>query len=127
MAPSPRVECEQCHPVLAVPDVRAAAEFYAGKLGFVVAFPEGDPPTFAGVNLGRVQVFLTAGEPAPGECSVYFVVGAADELHEYNRANGVEVVQAPADQPYRLREYTVRDLFGYHLTFGHRLSSARCE
>jgi len=55
----PHIECEQRHATLSVSDVGAAAEFYATKLGFTPAFTEGAPPTFAGVNLGHVQIFLT--------------------------------------------------------------------
>src|SRR6266852_857990 len=118
---APKVDCEQQHPSLAVPDIPAAAEFYRTKLGFFVAFTWGDPPTMAGVNLGHVQIFLEQGTPSPTGCSVYFVVGDADELYEFQRASGVEVVQLPGDRPYGLRDYTVRDLNGYALTFGHRL------
>ena len=117
----PQIECEQHHATLSVSDVRGAADFYANKLGFTVAFIEGDPPTFAGVNLGHVQIFLTKGTPAPEGCSVYFVVGDADALYEFHRANGVQVVGAPQDQAYGLRDYAVRDLNGYCLNFGHRL------
>jgi catechol 2,3-dioxygenase-like lactoylglutathione lyase family enzyme len=120
----PQVECEQHHACLAVSDVRAAAEFYTTKLGFQLAFMEGDPPSMAGVNLGGVQVFLEQGTPSPKGCSVYFVVGDADELHEYHRSRGVEIAQPLDDRPYELRDYTVRDLHGYHLSFGHRLLSA---
>jgi catechol 2,3-dioxygenase-like lactoylglutathione lyase family enzyme len=120
----PHIDCEQHHATLSVRDVRAAAEFYANKLGFIVAFTEGEPPTFAGVNLDRVQIFLSRGTPAPQGCSAYFVVGDADQLYEFHRANGVEIVEAPRDQPYHLREYTVRDLDGYYLNFGHRLGRA---
>jgi catechol 2,3-dioxygenase-like lactoylglutathione lyase family enzyme len=109
---------------LSVSDVRAAAEFYENKLGFSVAFTEGDPPTFAGVNLDCVQIFLSKGTPAPQGCSVYFVVGNADELYEFHRANGVDVAVTPRDQPYGLRDYAVRDLDGYYLNFGHRLSKS---
>jgi catechol 2,3-dioxygenase-like lactoylglutathione lyase family enzyme len=52
---APKVDCEQQHPSLAVPDIPAAAEFYRTKLGFFVAFTWGDPPTMAGVTLGHVQ------------------------------------------------------------------------
>ena len=117
----PHIYCEQHHAILSVSDVRVAAEFYATKLGFTVAFTEGDPPRFAGINLGDVQIFLRKGTPCPEGCSVYFVVGNADELCEFHRANGVEVVEAPEDRPYELRDYTVRDLSGHYLTFGHRL------
>jgi catechol 2,3-dioxygenase-like lactoylglutathione lyase family enzyme len=120
----PRVECEQQHASFAVSDVPAAVEFYTRKLGFRLGFTWGEPPTFAGVNLGQVQMFLEKGEPRPEGCSVYFVVGDADELCAFQRANGVEVVVPPDDRAYELRDYTVRDLHGYRLTFGHRLLGA---
>jgi catechol 2,3-dioxygenase-like lactoylglutathione lyase family enzyme len=120
----PRVECELHHPSLPVSDVLAAAEFYQKNLGFEEGFTWGDPPTMAGVNLGNVQVFLHQGTPNPAGCSLYFVVGDADELYEFQRGNGVEIVEPPADRPWELRDYTVRDLHGYRLTFGHYLLNA---
>ena len=86
----PHVDCERHHANLAVTDVRVAAEFYTKKLGFTLGFTWGDPPTMAGLNLGEVQIFLRQGTPSPEGCSVYFVVGNADELYEFHRANGVE-------------------------------------
>ena len=121
---TPDVECEMHHTTLVVSDVRAAAEFYANRLGFRVAFTEGDPPHFAGINIGSVQIFLEQGTPNPQGCSVYFVVGDADELHAFHKAKGVEIIEAPEDRPYELRDYGVRDLHGYHLRFGHRLFNA---
>jgi catechol 2,3-dioxygenase-like lactoylglutathione lyase family enzyme len=112
------------HTVLVVSDVREAVDFYTTRLGFWCAFTEGDPPTFAGVNLGHVQVFLEQGTPNPAGCSVYFVVGDADELHAFQKAQGVAVDEPPADRPYELRDYAVRDLHGYRLRFGHRLYNA---
>jgi catechol 2,3-dioxygenase-like lactoylglutathione lyase family enzyme len=121
---TPHVDCEQHHPTLSASDVLTAADFYTEKLGFSLGFTWGDPPTMAGVNLGEVQIFLEQGTPNPQGCSVYFVIGDADELHEFQRANGVEVMEPPEDRPYGLRDYTVRDLSGYALTFGHRLPDA---
>lgn len=117
----PEVECEQEHAALAVSDVAAAVEFYTKKLGFRVGFTWGDPPEMAGVNLGNVQMFLELGAPSPQGCSVYFVVGNADELYEFQRAAGVDIVEPPRDKPYGLRDYRIRDLYGYQLTFGHHL------
>jgi catechol 2,3-dioxygenase-like lactoylglutathione lyase family enzyme len=117
----PQVECEQHHAGLSVSDVRKAVEFYTTKLGFAEGFLWGDPPTIAGVNLGQVQMFLEHGTPNPAGCSVYFVVGNADELYEFQRANGVDIVETPADQPWGMRAYRVRDLHGYSLGFGHRI------
>jgi catechol 2,3-dioxygenase-like lactoylglutathione lyase family enzyme len=117
---APRVECQQQHPSLAVSDVLAAADFYTKKLGFFVAFTWGDPPTMAGVNLGHVQIFLEQGTPAPKGCSVYFVIGDTDEfvageataasltaLYEFQRANGVEVVQSPGDRPWGVQFHDI--------------------
>ncbi len=120
---APQVDVEQYHATLRVADLSAAIEFYTTQLGFLHAFSWGEPPTMAGVNLGQSQVFLEAGTPTPQGCSLYFVVGNADELYEFHRTNGVPIVEAPGDRPWELRDYSVRDLDGYALTFGHRIPS----
>src|SRR5512139_2825907 len=102
---APEVECEQQHPSLAVTDVRTAVEFYTTALGFHPGFLWGDPPTMAAVTLGRVQLFLEQGTPGPGGCAVYFVIGNADELYEFQRAQGVAVLEPPGDRPDGLRDY----------------------
>src|SRR4051812_681029 len=98
----PHIDCEQQHPSLAVGDVLAAADFYSNKLGFSISFTWGEPPSMAGVNLGHVQVFLEQGTPSPNGISVYFVVGDADELYDFHRANGVEILVEPGDRRYGL-------------------------
>ncbi len=123
-AAPPEVECEQQHAELFVSDIPAAVDFYTRKLGFKLAFTAGDPPHMAGVNLGNVQMFLQKGTPNPAGCTVYFVVGNADELFAFQRANGVEIIQEPGDREYGLRDYHVRDLHGYVLGFGHHLFNA---
>src|SRR5437763_7031585 len=115
----PFVECEQTHAGLAVSDITAAVEFYTQKLGFKLAFTWGDPPAFAGVNLGRMQMFLQKGTPDPKGCSVFFLVGDADQLYEFHRSNGVEVAHEIGDREYGIRDYSVCDLHGYHLSLGH--------
>lgn len=122
-SPRPFIECEQIHAGLAVSDIPTAVDFYVGKLGFHRAFTWGEPPTFAGMNFGNVQVFLAKGTPTPSSetGAVYFVVGNADQLYEFHRANGVDIAEPIDDRPYGLRDYAVRDLHGYHLVFGHHL------
>jgi catechol 2,3-dioxygenase-like lactoylglutathione lyase family enzyme len=124
MANAPKVDCETQHPTLAVSDVGAAVQYYTERLGFELGFDWGNPPTMAGVNLGEAQVFLEKGTPCPQGCGIYFVIGDADELYEFQRSRGVEVVEPPNERQYGLRDYTVRDLDGYRLTFGHRIYSA---
>jgi catechol 2,3-dioxygenase-like lactoylglutathione lyase family enzyme len=123
-AATPQVDCERHHTTLYVSDVLAAVDFYTNRLGFSPGFTWGDPPEMAGVNLGEVQIFLQQGTPNPAGCVVNFVVGDADELYEFQRANGVEIVEPPQDMPYGLRVYTVRDLHGYLLDFGHYIYNA---
>ncbi len=115
----PKTECERLHPVLQASDVQAAVEFYTKKLGFELGFLWGDPATYAGVNLGKVQIFLQQDAPSPNGVEVYFVVGNADDLHEYQSSQSVKMLCAPEDRPYGLRDYSVEDLNGYRLTFGH--------
>ena len=118
---APQVDVEQYHASLRVADLSAAIEFYTTRLGFTHAFSWGEPPAMAGVNVGETQIFLEAGAPAPEGCSLYFVVGNADELYRFHLANGVHIIEAPGDRAWERRDYTVRDLDGYALTFGHRL------
>ncbi len=119
----PYIECEQVNAGLAVTDIRAAVNFYVGQLGFVHAFSWGEPPTFAGVRLGEVELFLAAGTPTPSAqtAAAYFIVGDADALYEFHQSNGVAIAQPIGDRPYSIRDYTVRDLHGYQLVFGQRL------
>jgi len=122
MSITPNVECERHHTIIQVDDINAAIDFYTKKLGFWLAFKWGDPVTMAGVNLGKhAQIFLQLGTSKPDGCEMYFVIGDADELYEFQRANGVEVIWGPGDRNYGLRDYGVRDLYGYKLSFGHRL------
>jgi len=121
----PFIECEQVHPLLVVSDIAAAVNFYTKKLGFKLAFTwGGDPPTFAGVNLGKAQIFLQKGTPDPKGCAVFFLVGDADAIYTFHRANGVEVTEEIADREYGIRDYGARDLYGYNLSFGQHLFNA---
>ena len=117
---TPRVDCERHHTTLYASDVVAAVDFYTNMLGFMVGFTwGGEPPTMAGVNLDEVQIFLQQGTPAPNGCVLHFVVGNADELYEFHRAQGVQVFEEIGDREYGLRDYVVRDLYGHYLQFGH--------
>ena len=45
-------------------------------------------------------------------------------MYEFHRRNGVQIAQQIDDREYGLRDYTVRDLHGYYLSFGHHLFNA---
>jgi catechol 2,3-dioxygenase-like lactoylglutathione lyase family enzyme len=118
----PVVECEKAQARLAVSDLAAAIEFYVKKLGFQFGFRFGEPARFAGLNLGNVGIFLNKGVPAPSAGAVFFTVNDTDALYEFHRANGVEVVEEIVDRELRMRDYVVKDLYGYRLIFGHNIS-----
>jgi catechol 2,3-dioxygenase-like lactoylglutathione lyase family enzyme len=101
----PHIDCEHHVPTLAAADIRAAVDFYTTKLGFSLGFTWGDPPEFGGVNLDGVSVHLTKGTPNPKGCWISFLVGDADELYEFHRASGVEIVEPPGDRAWGLRDY----------------------
>jgi uncharacterized glyoxalase superfamily protein PhnB len=121
---APFIECEQIHPGLTVTDLKTAIDFYVKKLGFKLQFTWGEPVvTFAGVTLGKAQIFLKTGTPTPSTdvSAVSFLVGDADVLYEFHQSTGVEIAQPIGDRPYGIRDYAVRDLYGYYLSFGHHL------
>lgn len=118
---TPKIDCEQYHAGLLVSDLDTAIDFYTNKLGFWLAFKWGEPPAMAGVNLGHVPLFLERGEPSPKGCYLYFVINDANAFYEFHEKNGVEIVVPIADRDYGLRDYRVRDLYGYELSLGHRL------
>lgn len=120
-APRPYIDCASHHTGIPVTDVAEAVSYYTEKLGFELGFTWDDPPTMAGVNLGEAQIFLEQGTPNPAGAHLYFVVGDADELFAFHRSQGVEIVGNLTDEPYGLRDYRVRDLHGYVLSFGHHI------
>lgn len=119
----PIVDCDRVHPGIAVSDLAASVEYYVSKLGFTQGFLWGDPPVFAGVNLGKTQLFLSQGRPTPNldAAAAYFVVEDADALYRFHLASGVPIVQSIDDRPYQIRDYVARDPDGYLLVFGHYL------
>jgi catechol 2,3-dioxygenase-like lactoylglutathione lyase family enzyme len=120
---TPKIYCERHHPVLSVPDINSAVTFYTEKLGFTPGFLWDDPPTFAGVNLGDISIHFSQGNPSPGGAGISFVVGNADELFKFHQANGIEIIEPIANRPYELRDYSIKDLNGYRLSFGHYIYS----
>lgn len=115
----PTIQCGQVIPLLPVTNVSEAVAYYISRLGFREGFIMGDPPDFAGVNLGDVSVHLSGRTQVTSPVYIYFVVDDADALYRFHQENGVEIVETPTDRHYGLRDYQVRDLYGNELGFGH--------
>ena len=117
----------QLAPILAVPDVRAAAEFYCDKLGFSISFLYGDPPTHGGIHCGEwtpegahFQLSQSDEElPEKKTVAFYVTIGEdVDGLFARYKAAGVTIVREPTNEPWGMREFAIRDLNGYLLRFG---------
>ncbi|MCY4413064.1 MAG: GNAT family N-acetyltransferase [Caldilineaceae bacterium] len=114
-------------PILAVPDVLAAAEFYCDKLGFTIGFLFGDPPTHAGIHRGEwtnegahIQLTLADQPLAPKpQVGFYVFMGEdVDGLFARYQAAGVHIERELTDEPWGMREFAIRDCNGYLLRFG---------
>jgi len=115
----PNVECNSVSPGFVVRDITEAVGFYTKKLGFTVGFLYGDPPRFAGMNLGKVSLHLMTDQLRLVSGSAYFAIEDADELYEFHVHNGVEIIEPIGNRDYEMRDYLVRDIDGNYLAFGH--------
>jgi catechol 2,3-dioxygenase-like lactoylglutathione lyase family enzyme len=119
-------------PILGVPNVRQAAEYYRDILGFDldpvngIIQPTADEPGVyaivrrAGCTL-HFQIRRTAlphRERGTLERDVYFYVHGVEDLHSELQRRSARITQAPRLAPYGILELEVEDLNGYRVTFG---------
>jgi catechol 2,3-dioxygenase-like lactoylglutathione lyase family enzyme len=107
--------------VLAVANVPRAIDFYREKLGFRQNWVWGEPPTFGCVGLGSVEIFLCEQPELAARVEGHqhmFFVHDVEALHAQHAAAGAPIISPPENKPWGMREYTVRDISGYHLRFG---------
>jgi len=120
-------ELHGMQPVLAVPDVTETVAFYRDQLGFHVDFVEGDPPVHARVCADPTYASATVhirfeplqpGAAANSSLYLWLHVGTdLDRLFGMYEARGVEIVEAPSDRPWGLRQFFIEDCNGYVITF----------
>ena len=101
--------------VLHVPDVRAAAAFYRDVLGFAWDF--GDD-RYAVVWRDNSAIHFVRDEGTPRGVHLFHWVRDVDAYHQEILGRGAVVDAAPADQPYGIREFAVKDLNGVSVVFG---------
>ena len=112
-------------PMIHVPDVRAAIEWYR-DIGFSVenTVEDGDTLSFAMLSFGDGQVmFNEGGKPSNAfrrEVDLYIHTDGIDGLYERLKAR-VDVVEAPHDTFYGMRELIIRDLNRFWITFAEEL------
>ncbi len=114
-------------PVFLVEDVSRAAEFYRDRLGFELGDFFGEPPEFTIVRRDEVRIAMRRAERGrggsnrnwkPDAIDAYIWVSDVDALYAQFVAHHAPVSGPPDLQEYGIREFEVRDLDGYVLTFG---------
>jgi GNAT superfamily N-acetyltransferase len=106
--------------IFAVADVIATAKFYREVLGFESQWLWGDPPTFAGLCWGPVQVMLCQQPELVLKIEGhqhFFRCEDINSLYQRHTAANATIISDIENKPWGIREYTVRDINGYHLRF----------
>lgn len=128
MAPPglPLAERHQIHgvqPVLPVPDVEAALDWFCRVLGFAVDIRHGSPVVHGRVVIGDrswgdpIRIHLSHSDAAIRPCGeTRLHVGVdIDGLHRHVLSAGGKVIEPPTDQPWGLREMVLEGPAGHRL------------
>jgi catechol 2,3-dioxygenase-like lactoylglutathione lyase family enzyme len=113
--------------VLLVDDVARAADYYRDRLGFEVTFSD-DPTHYAFASRDEVWLHFARFKDAPrlpnskavppDMFDVYIYLDDLEALHRELVGRGAVVLSEPDEMGYGMREFRVRDPYGYVLAFG---------
>jgi GNAT superfamily N-acetyltransferase/uncharacterized glyoxalase superfamily protein PhnB len=121
MNPLPPPSIQHAEPVLAVTDVLATVNFYHEVLGFTEKWTWGEPPIHGGVswNGGAFLQFSLNPDWAKQNHSesVWLRVKNIETLYELHKKGDVSFAMEMITRPWGFREYVVKDINGYYLTF----------
>jgi uncharacterized glyoxalase superfamily protein PhnB len=113
--------------VFVVNNMAKSIEHYCDALGFTVAFRYGDPIFYACLCRDEVALHLLAAQQTkrlPGNGGICVFVTDVDRVHADLVSRGANVIKAPQNYDYGMRDFDVVDLDGNHLTFGTGSASA---
>jgi len=105
-------------PVLHVPDVKAAAQYYRDILGFQWDYGDDD---YADVWRDNSAIHFVNGDGSPRGAHLFQWVRDVDACYREVVARGAEVILEPADRPDHIRDFTIRDPNGVSIVFGQDL------
>ena len=108
--------------ILAVKNVAETAAFYRDQLGFEINFTWENPPSYAVLNSGDVNIHLSqrrdGTKPSTQHTAIYIFVHDVDALYKAYLTRKIEIAEEIATHDYGMRDFTIRDPEGYLITFG---------
>jgi predicted enzyme related to lactoylglutathione lyase len=115
--------------VLAVRDLPASTRFYTDVLGFQRDQVQAPGWSFVSKDAFKLMLGECADEVPAAEVGNHawyarVMVEGLDEYHKEVSARGADVIAAPADRTYGLREFVIRTPDGHRLMFAERIERA---
>ena len=107
-------------PVLQVPDVPTTVLYYKNVLGFVSDF--GDE-SYAVVWRDNSAIHFMKGDEAPRGVRLFHWVRDVDAFYSEILKRGAQITVEPADRPYGVRDFSVRDPNGVSVIFGQDIEA----
>ena len=107
--------------VFVVSNMADSIAHYRDALGFAVTFEYGNPISYACLCRDEVALHLLAADNTkrlPGHGGICIFVKDVDGVHAELVSRGANVIQAPQNYDYGMRDFDVVDLDGNQLTFG---------
>jgi len=111
-----------------VEDVVETAEYYQNVLGFELLGYFLDPPVYAMLSRGNVEMHFGKADERPKDVSstqfrrvgfdAYIWVDDIYALHEELKAKGAKILDGPVTRVYGSTEIEVEDCNGFKLVFG---------
>jgi hypothetical protein len=106
-------------PFLPVKDLEETVRYYKNELGFTDEWFWGSPPTDAGCHRDDLSLLfnqnLALAERIEGFEMVMFVDDVDGIYAEFKRNPAIEITSPIKNEPWGIREFTIRDINGYFL------------
>ena len=107
--------------VIEISDMPASLTFYEKQLGFEVSFIWNDPPDYAVLHQGDVQIHLMQTDQPihpTGFRMMYVFVHDVDSAYQKAVEAGAKISSPIETKEYGMRDYEVQDPDGHRITFG---------
>lgn len=107
-------------PILYCSDIQRSFSYYTEQLCLEKHWDWGNPVDFGAVGKDEVEFFLHQIREVPTGMSMAINVDNVDEYHTMIRERGANILEAPEDKEWNMREMVVADPDGNILRIGHR-------